>query len=198
MDKTLPYFGVIMTKDDLADYPIYTLPEGYSFSAYEPGDEVIWADIEVSVGEFGCRQDALDYFKREFTPYPEELKRRCIFVRDEIGELVATTTAWYGTLLSKEAMPRIHWVAVKPEHQGRGLAKALMTKAFDTLNRIYDGGEVYLITQTWSYKAINMYLEFGFEPYLGVKPDNWKEGNGDFESDNEKAWEIIFSRLGKS
>lgn len=197
MDKTLPYYGVIMIKDDLTDYPIYTLPKGYSFCTYEPGDEGAWADIEVSVGEFECRQDALDYFKREFAPYPKELMRRCVFVRDSKGEFVATTTGWYGNLLSEETMPRIHWVAVKPEHQGRGLAKALMTKAFDILNEIYDGGRVYLTTQTWSYKAINMYLEFGFEPYLGAKPDNWKEVNGDFETNNKKAWEIIFDRLEK-
>ena len=198
MDKTLPYYGVIMIKEDLADYPIYTLPKGYSFSTYEPGDEEAWADIEVSVGEFESRQDALDYFKREFAPYPKELKKRCVFVRDKKGEFVGTTTGWYGNLLSQEAMPRIHWVAVKPKHQGRGLAKALMTKTFDILKDIHCEGEVYLTTQTWSYKAINMYLEFGFQPYLGVKPKDWSEENGDFETNNKKAWEIIFNKLGKN
>lgn len=197
MDKTLPYYGVIMTKEDLTDYPIYTLPEGYSFDTYELGDEEAWADIEVSVGEFDHRQDALDYFYREFAPYPKELKRRCVFVRDEKGEFVATASGWYGNLLSKEDMPRIHWVAVKAEHQGQGIAKALMTKTFDIINDIHRNGEVYLTTQTWSYKAINMYFTFGFQPYIGAKPKNWTEDHGDFDSNNKRAWNIILDKLGK-
>lgn len=195
MDKTLPYYGVIMLKDDLTDYPIYTLPEGYSFSIYEPGNEEKWAEIEASVGEFKCEKDALDYFEEEFAPHIQEFKRRCVFLRDEGGEFVGTTTGWYGNLLSEEDMPRIHWVAIKPEHQGKGLAKALLTKSFDILKEIHCQGKVYLTTQTWSYKAINMYLQFGFKPYLEAKPDGWKKIKKDFDTDNERAWGIIFDKL---
>ena len=195
MDKTLPFYGLIMTRDSLLDYPIYNLPEGYSYSFYRPGDEKVWADIEVSVGEFDNRQDALNYFAREFAPYPEELKRRCVFVRDESGEYVATTSGWYGNLLSKEDMARIHWVAVAPNHQRKGLAKALMTKAFEIFNAAHDRGGAYLTTQTWSYKAINMYLEYGFRPYLGTKPESWKGTDKDFKIESKKGWDVVFSKL---
>ncbi len=194
LDKTLPYYGVIMIKKDLTTYPKYTLPEGYRFSMYQHGYEKSWADIEASVGEFGSIQDALNHFNKEFSPYPHELQKRCLFVQDKDGKFVATTTGWYGNHLSHKPLPRIHWVAVKPEHQGKGLAKALLTRTLDILNELNYNDIAYLTTQTWSYAAINLYLSLGFKPYMGAKPANWTSKN--FYADNKKAWEIIFDKLG--
>lgn len=43
---------------------------------------------------------------------------------------------------------------------------------------------IYLTSQTWSYKAIGIYGKFGFAPYMGEKPKNWRSVNmtsGKFE-----------------
>ncbi|MCY1029022.1 GNAT family N-acetyltransferase, partial [Mammaliicoccus sciuri] len=70
--------------------------------------------------------------------------------------------------LTDSHLGRIHFVAIKPEYQGKKLSKPLLSAA---LNKLIELGhkEVFLTTQTTSYPAINMYLNYGFEPY---DPDN--------------------------
>lgn len=36
---------------------------------------------------------------------------------NEYGEVIGTTTAWYGKFQDDETWGRIHWVAVKPDYQ---------------------------------------------------------------------------------
>lgn len=52
---------------------------------------------------------------------------------------------------------------------------------------------LYLVTQTWSYKAIRLYEKFGFLPYKGPKPVNWK--SDDFDAENLRAWNIIEEKI---
>lgn len=63
------------------------------------------------------------------------MTERCLFIENEHGEAIATTTAWYGDLRGK-VEGRIHWVGVIPEYQGRGLAKPLLSEAMKTLKSI--------------------------------------------------------------
>lgn len=195
LDKTIPYYSVLMIKDDTKNYPRYNLPEGYTFCMYEDGFEKYWAEVETSVDEFKSVEAALEYFQKEFLSQKEKLPERCIFVKDESQRVIATTSVWDGYDFGKIATPRIHWVSVHPDHQGKGIAKALLTKAMDVYNSLGFAGKIYLTTQTWSYKAINIYLHFGFKPYKGPAPEKWKSQRPDFEEENEKAWEIIFSKI---
>lgn len=192
MDKSLPYYEVVMVRDDLVNYPEYLLPEGYEYHIYQPGDEKAWAEIETSVTEFDECKKAEEYFKNEFLCFPEEAKKRCIFVKNPEGELVATTSAWFGDDLGG-IKQKLHWVAVKPEYQGKGLSKALLTKALDVLNDLHCDGKIYLTTQTWSYTAIGIYKKFGFKPYYGT----FTEGSHYARPKEylEKGWEIIDAKL---
>jgi GNAT superfamily N-acetyltransferase len=195
LDKTIPYFGVIMVKDNIKEYPKYNLPNGYSFCMYEDGYENYWAKLEYRVGEFNSFEAAFEYFDSEFIRNKEELYKRCIFVKNEAGEIIATASIWYGNHFGDKLMQRIHWVAVDPDYQGNGIAKALITKTLDTFNELGLGDILYLTTQTWSFKAINIYMKFGFKPYMGEKPVNWKTKSQNFEEENKKAWDIIFDRI---
>ena len=50
---------------------------------------------------------------------------------------------------------------------------------------------IYLTSQTWSYKALNIYRQFGFKPYIGPQPSGWKPSTDDFEQETREAWDLI-------
>lgn len=152
-----------MIRNNLKEIPENSLPAGFRFRFFEKGDEKTWARIETKVDEFDNENLALERFNAEFGGYIEEMTERCLFIENEHGEAIATTTAWYGDLRGK-VEGRMHWVGVIPEYQGRGLAKPLLSEAMKTLKKYHE--TAYLTSQTTSYQAINMYLNYGFEPYL--------------------------------
>lgn len=193
LDKSIKHFGVVMVKNRPARINI-KLPEGYRFVTYNKGDETHWADIEMSVGEFDNRDDALSYFSKEFKEDYEALEKRCLFIEDSGGEKVATTTAWKGTLAGDSAS-RLHWVAVKPEYQGLGLCKCLIQEALKVYDSLNENLSIYLTTQTWSYKAINIYLQYGFTPYDDGKSGKFKGSQDDYEINFHKAWSIINEKI---
>ena len=151
-----------MVREDLANIPEYSLPPGFNFRLFKKGDEKTWANIETRVDEFDNEAAALERFRTEFGNHLEEMTERCLFIKNEQGEAIATTTAWYGDLRGKME-GRIHWVGVVPEYQGRGLANPLLSEAMHLLSKHHDSA--YLTSQTTSYQAINMYLNYGFEPF---------------------------------
>ena len=163
LDKSIPYAELWMCR--VKDLPVseQNLPEGFHFEFYQEGDEREWAAIETAVAEFEDKAQALDYFKEKFASYPQELKQRMLFVTDSSGEKVGTCLAWWKETPNGDRYPLVHWVAVKPGYQGKGLAKAMLTRTIKTLQTLEDTSPVYLHTQTWSHVAIGFYQRLGFE-----------------------------------
>ncbi|NLC68422.1 MAG: GNAT family N-acetyltransferase [Clostridiaceae bacterium] len=143
----------------------HPLPAGYYIRKYRIGEEGIWAEIETAAGEFKTEKEALDYFEKEFGPYRHEMEERCFFViHKDSGRAIGTTTAWYNDNYKGQNHGRIHWVEIHPDFQGRKLAKPLLATAMIYLAEHHD--RAYLVSHTTRYKAINMYLDFGFKPEL--------------------------------
>jgi len=154
-------------------------PQGFSFINYEPGDEIEWAKIEASVGEFDDVSEALSYFNIHYISSVEDLKKRCIFIQNDQNEKVATFTIWWDN-----EVPCVNWVGVKPTYQGIGLGKAIVYKGIETSVNLLGDVSIYLHTQTWSYKAIGIYQQAGFK-ILEVGTF------GSYQNDYEKAIEIL-------
>jgi ribosomal protein S18 acetylase RimI-like enzyme len=95
-------------------------------------------------------------------PYADELKQRLLFVTNINGEEVGTITSWWN-MTGRRRDSSIHWFAVKKEYQGLGLGKALVSECLNRLLVLEGDKDVFLHTQTWSYKAINLYQKAGFE-----------------------------------
>lgn len=194
MDKTIPYIGVLMTNLDPDSYPRCPLPSGYEVRAYESGMEKDWAELMQSVEHMDTVDAALAQFAEEFQPEIDLFKDRSVFVYNSAGKLAASATLWYGNHFGRTCL-RVHWVAVAPEEQGKGLCKAVMTILMDMYHACNLTGGLYLASQTWSYKALNIYRQFGFKPYIGPKPTGWKTETDDFEQETREAWDLIEQKL---
>ncbi|MEK3889486.1 GNAT family N-acetyltransferase [Bacillus sp. FSL K6-3431] len=154
-----------MVRKNLLNIPEYSLPTGFQMRLFEKGDEHNWTRVETNVDEFKNEKAALEHFTKEFGSLIDEMSTRCVFIEDKQGEVIATTTAWYGDLNGDgEISGRIHWVGVVPEYQGKKLSKPLLSAAMNILAQHHS--KAYLTSQTTSYQAINMYLNYGFEPFI--------------------------------
>lgn len=170
-----------MTRPHLLGLPNHRCPDGYSVRSYAPGDEAVWATIETAAGAFKSEEAALAHFEGEFAPHADLLVGRMLLLEhDGIGP-IGTTTAWIGTYEGVR-QGRIHWVGITPAYQGRGLAKPLLSAAMSKIASEFD--RAYLTTETTSYRGINLYLGFGFEPVVAVPRD--REG-----------WAIVGEALGR-
>ncbi len=159
-----------MKRADLKHIPEHQLPEGFKIRFFEKGEEQVWARVETAVDEFTDETAALAHFEKEFGQFRDEMTERCLFLETNEGEVIGTTTAWYGKLEGEENVTgRIHWVGVIPEYQGKKLSKPLLAEAMRVLAEFHDSA--YLTSQTTSYQAVNMYLNFGFEPYVTNETD---------------------------
>ena len=184
LDKSIPFYRVMMKREKGSPLKEFKLPDGFVFSLFSSGDEKEWAEIETSVGEFDTKEDALEYFQKNYLPYLNELERRCIFIEDDKGKKIGTLTIWWRNIGVKRD-PWIQWVAIRPEYQGLGLGKAIIFEGMKRLIEIEGDKDVYLNTQTWSYKAINIYRKAGFNIIDGRELAAFKNDEYD------KAMEIL-------
>jgi len=189
LDKSVPFAKIKMVRKAGTPLPDFPLPEGYKFVLFKDGDEKDWARIETSAGEFDSEFAALLFFKEEFMPYVDELYRRCLFIENKDGKKVATSTAWW-SFVEDERRAWLHWVSVDAEHQGLGLGKAIVSEVTKLLEEIEGDVDFYLSTQTWSYKAINIYKNSGYMP-----TDEKALYPGKIKRDYKKAIKIL-SKLG--
>ncbi len=171
-DSRIRRHSLIMERMDLEQIDRYDLPEGYHFTFYQPGDRDHWIAIEQSAKELNSYEQGLDAWERYYTPVLEGLEERMLFIETEQGEKVATITAYYDP---KGELPpergQIHWVAVRRDHQGKGLARPLLSRALQLLKQ-HGHTEAVLHTGTPMWVAVRLYLQFGFRPTTQSAAEN--------------------------
>jgi ribosomal protein S18 acetylase RimI-like enzyme len=167
MDRSVEHIEFAMHCPNLASVPEIALPDGYRLRTFREGEEAIWADIERRAGEFSSVDRGLGAFERDFRSGYAELPDRMFFLEHAVEGPIGTSTAWYGELDGRR-MGQLHWVAIVPEHQGKGLAKPLVARVLHRLAN--DTGEAFLTTQTWSWRAVGLYRKFGFTEVVD-RPD---------------------------
>ncbi|MFW6039373.1 MAG: GNAT family N-acetyltransferase [bacterium] len=152
-----------MFRDDLEAIPQHPLPAGYTFHWYEPGDERHWLAIHRVADIYNTFSP--ETFTKQFHGDTDALRQRQCYLLDAQGEPIGTATAWYDDANIGEAdnqsFGRVHWVAIVPEAQGRGLARPLLTVILNRLREL-DHRRAYLSTQTARSRAIHLYERFGF------------------------------------
>jgi GNAT superfamily N-acetyltransferase len=158
-----PNLPVQMVRPDLRGLPTYPLPSGFSMCPFRPGDETPWVHVIRASETFFEVKDSL--FGEQFGADLPGAMKRVLFVVDEAtGSPVATTAAWYGEG-EYAGWGRVHWVAVLPEYQARGLGRGMISHTLALLSGL--GHErAYLKTSTGRTAAIKLYLRCGFVPDL--------------------------------
>jgi GNAT superfamily N-acetyltransferase len=171
-----------MVREQMGDIPTIVCPAGFRVRSFRKGEDDTWARIEAAAGAFPDESKARRHFATEFAPVSARLVGRMLFLEHEDAGPIVTTTAWEGTFAG-EMRGRIHWVGIVPTYQGRGLSKPLMSAALLRLAQDYPRS--YLTTETTSYRGINLYLGFGFVPWI--------------ESDRDReGWAIVAETLGRT
>ncbi len=163
-DHRIKYYELMLERKSLDDISDLTLPAGYRFAFYKPGDRDAWIDIEISAKELTSYEQGIEVFEKYFGGKDSELVNRMVFIENESGEKVATATAYYDIYgRDKSEAGWLHWVAVRREYQERGLAKPLISY---TLRLMHSLGYTHakIPTQTTTWLACKIYLDFGFTP----------------------------------
>ena len=153
--------SVAMIRERLAGIPQFPLPPPYSARWHRPGDEAAWLRIHRAADALNTFPEGK--FREQFGDDHGPLARRQLYLSDALGREIGTATAWRNDRYRGRPFGRLHWVAIVPEEQGRGLAKPLLTLA---CNRLLELGHesAYLTTNTARTAAVNLYLKFGFVP----------------------------------
>ncbi len=147
--------SVIMTRADLNNIPSFDLPAGFSIRAYQAGDERHWWDIHERADTLLAHHQGSH--RQFFGDDETELRARQRFLVAPNGELIGTATAWFDS----PQLGRVHWVAVVPQFQGRGLAKPLLAHVMLRLRELGHDRAI-LDTSTERPRAIALYEGFGF------------------------------------
>ena len=172
--------NVLMVRENLGDLPDPRVPDTVLARYYRPGDRRLWVELHVVADLYNTISS--EVFDKQFHRDEAALSERMIFFfnRDLSGakraECIATATAWYDDENQRPEWGRVHWVAVHPDYQGRGLGKAAVTS---TMRRLKELGysKAFLDTSTGRVPAVNLYLRVGFAPLLRSETEReaWRE-----------------------
>lgn len=160
LDRSIPWHSFIMSLDPDNFVHREVICDSFSVRPYSgEKDALAWAKIETAVGEFNSIEEALSCHKH-YLEYPDELHVRQWFVVDENDDAVATCTVWWS---GESRIPCIHALSCLPEYQGKGLGRMAASNAIEAMLQ-NDRQTIWLETQTWSWKAVCLYLSLGFVP----------------------------------
>ncbi len=179
--KEWDVFEVMMVRNELGNLPVYSLPFVFQIKAFMEGDQDTWVKIHQITEDYHSINHELYY--REFGTDLQKLSDRQFFVCDQKGRAVGTATAWEDNEIIGQGFGRIHWVAVLPEFQGRGLAKALTSEVCQRFQKL-GYNKALVTTENFRLNAIHIYRKFGFEPF----PRNETE---------KQFWEFYSRQIGK-
>jgi GNAT superfamily N-acetyltransferase len=167
MDSIREYLDVRMIRENLDDIPKYSLPADYSIRWYQPGYEKHWQVVQSLADEY--TRVTPDLFEEQFGTDTQLLSERQCFLLDSEEDIIGTATAWLDNQ-GEKSHGRIHWLAIVPQQQGRGLAKPLLTTICNRLKEL-GHSRTFLTTQTVRIPAINLYAKFGFAPVIDSDRD---------------------------
>lgn len=162
------YVSISMIRESLDDIQNHPLPEGFSLRWYQPHDERIWVKIHEQADQYNMITPEL--FDRVFNRDFDALMERQCYLLDSRQNAVGTATAWFDNRNEGKYDGRVHWIAILPEMQGKGLAKPLLSVVCQRLRKL--GHERTRLTmQLERIAAINLYLQFGFKPEIKTIDD---------------------------
>ncbi len=156
-----PDVPVRMERLHLGDLPPAVFPDGFAIRP-QLGDEAsLWTAIQRDAEPLLTIDDGR--FHAEYGHDAELIRQRCCIVTGPDGAGIGTIAAWLGRD-GDARWGRIHWVAIRPAWQGRGLARAALLHALHRLALWHD--RAWLMTSSSRLAAIHLYRSAGFTPCI--------------------------------
>ena len=163
------------------ELPEMTLPEGYSFSHFrESNRQMDIADWNESIRTWD-ESDISDEerFKKEIYDFTDIVPEEDVWFLDYNGEHVGTATSF---IWSNTGIGDMHWVGIKQDFRGKGLAKYLSYIVQKTLKE--RGAKIVsLTTNEWRVSAVKSYLSAGFLPV-------------EYDEGMQERWEKVLDTYG--
>ncbi|MBP7827886.1 MAG: GNAT family N-acetyltransferase [Verrucomicrobia bacterium] len=153
---------LVMIRPHWDGLPAGELLAGWSLRWYQPGDAAHWTRIHLAAEREHAITDSL--FRAQFGHEDTLLAVRQCYLLTPDGEPVGTATAWFDDSFADGRWGRVHWVALTPAYQGRGLAKPLLAAVCQRLREL-GHDRAFLRTTPTRRPAIQLYLRFGFQPH---------------------------------
>jgi RimJ/RimL family protein N-acetyltransferase len=160
VDKNVPVF---MATERLSAAPVFAMPSGYAVRWFQPGDRATWVQVQQAAEKYATITPEL--FDKVYGTDVALLQMGIGFLVDGTGKAIGTCSAWSDDNFATRVMGRVHWVAIVPEAQGRGLAKPMLSATCQRLCELGFAG-AQLETSTARIPAINLYRKFGFQPII--------------------------------
>ena len=121
--------SIHMIRPHLRDIPQVPLPENYTIRPIRADEGPLWTEIVLAAEEW--LDLSTDLFVQEFGLDLQSAAERCFFILNDKDYAVGTISAWYRHDYRGLDYGLIHWVSVRPSHQGLGLGKAGLSFALD-------------------------------------------------------------------
>lgn len=159
MSDTIPDLNVFMLCEELNAKAFSEVPISFSVRACRKNEYLIWKEMHIDdPSEYDAYDEVLEqYFQKVYKEKEEMFFQQCMFICDENDIPVATCFIWnaYGEV------PTIHWLKVKEGFEGKGLGRAILT--YTLRQGAKDKFPILVHTHPSSYKAIKLYMDFGFD-----------------------------------
>ena len=194
LDKSVPYYQIFMTKNDISKFDKYELPEGFSFTPYKQGMMIDWVRLQMYYEFFKNYGEAITFFKNVYLNQGSMINTRLIFVKDEHNVIIGSGALWIGTHFGA-VMHKIQGIAIHPEFRKKGIAEAIISRLYEIAIELECKGGLYANAATWNYPAINLLFKMGFSAYMGKRPKNHEVTNEEFEENNQLGWGVIMTKI---
>ena len=151
--------SILLVRRDLEGLPPPVPPPGFAVRTYREGDASVWTGI---IGEaFPEFEWDEAKFEARFLQKPQFVQDRLFFVtRDPDDCPVGTAMAWVEDPKALDS-GCVHWVAVLPSHQRRGIGRFLTLKVLEKFKAL-GLPKAHLWTERYRDGAIRMYEQLGF------------------------------------
>lgn len=175
IELRLEYHELLMNLDNLTNIKKYDLPEGFSYCFWKDQDDLKhWIDIHINSGEFIYEGKAQAIFNDFYSPFINELSKRCFFIiENKTNKKIATATISPTSEYGYSCV--VDWLAIDKDYWGCKLGRPLIARTIQ-LAKDLGYNKILLHTQTHTWLAAKLYLDFGFEP---------------FNKENKKGWDIL-------
>lgn len=159
MDDTMPDLNIFMLCKEINTKAFSEVPISFSIRVCRKDEYLIWKEMHIdNLNEYDEYDEVLEqYFQSVYKKKEEIFFQQCTFICDENDTPVATCFIWD----AYDKIPAIHWLKVKKGFEGKGLGRAILTHVLKQVSK--DRFPILVHTHPSSYKAIKLYMDFGFD-----------------------------------